>query len=153
MQPICLFLQQYHQPLAVPSDGSNLMQRLIATIDKLQRKRLQYPQTGRTSGNLAAYPDSQVFHDLQYPQTGRTSGNLELVEEMSRTRNLAVPSDGSNLMQRPISGNLQLIVGALQYPQTGRTSCNLAIPHGYQLLPHLAVPSDGSNLMQPPAQW
>ncbi len=54
MQPICLFLQQYHQPLAVPSDGSNLRQRLIATIDKLQRKRLQYPQTGRTSGNAYA---------------------------------------------------------------------------------------------------
>src|SRR5713101_2419921 len=74
-QPICLFLQQYHQPLAVPSDGSNLMQRLIATIDKLQRKRLQYPLTGRTSCN-------QTYGSAFTPASA-----------------LAVPSDGSNLMQ------------------------------------------------------
>src|SRR5229473_1532784 len=102
MQPICLFLQQYHQPLAVPSDGSNLRQRLIATIDKLQRKRLQYPQTGRTSGNANCVAKPDVLVDL------------------------AVPSDGSNLRQLSNSGDPYQLEPVLQYPQTGRTSGNPA---------------------------
>src|SRR6266849_1180946 len=102
MQPICLFLQQYHQPLAVPSDGSNLRQRLIATIDKLQRKRLQYPQTGRTSGNTYGVAKADVLVPL------------------------AVPSDGSNLRQLSNSGDPYQLEPVLQYPQTGGTSCNPA---------------------------
>src|SRR5216684_3712322 len=61
---------------------------------------LQYPQTGRTSCNNsikdAVYGTAYV---LQYPQTGRTSCNgSPTTSEMTSTP-LAVPSDGSNLMQ------------------------------------------------------
>src|SRR5216683_686918 len=61
--------------LAVPSDGSNLMQPASVAHQSRACKPLQYPQTGRTSCNfflsLFTFPDT----GLQYPQTGRTSCN------------------------------------------------------------------------------
>src|SRR6266849_220631 len=61
---------------------------------------------------------------LQYPQTGRTSCNL-LAGTLSRLVTvLAVPSDGSNLMQQ-------------SWPSSRQSNQN-----------RRAVPSDGSNLMQ-----
>src|SRR6266851_3921747 len=110
---------------------------------------LQYPQTGRTSGNCptlviptsfsrscstlrrvepqATYHNRLVSHRLhllQYPQTGRTSGNILLLPDNTAALRLAVPSDGSNLMQQ------------------------LQRCHDHPGLRRLAVPSDGSNLMQ-----
>ena len=111
---------------------------------------LQYPQTGRTSCNLVyllapleliltcstlrrvephatllTAPEFAIVPVLQYPQTGRTSCNRRKLLPGASMPHLAVPSDGSNLMQHQgntlISGNTFV----LQYPQTGRTSCNV----------------------------
>src|SRR5713226_1111893 len=85
---------------------------------------------------------------LQYPQTGRTSGNSRRSTSMTLSYVLAVPSDGSNLRQLTTTawyhiactscstlrrvephatGSVQpqtYTIEHLQYPQTGRTSCN-----------------------------
>src|SRR6266446_5330538 len=65
--------------LAVPSDGSNLMQPTIARSNPGYNPVLQYPQTGRTSCNCLEIWRCQVGLDLQYPQTGRTSCNTGFV--------------------------------------------------------------------------
>ena len=109
--------------LAVPSDGSNLMQPTLPLCWMNGSSNLQYPQTGRTSCNNsikdAVYGTAYV---LQYPQTGRTSCNgSPTTSEMTSTP-LAVPSDGSNLMQRCNAWVRSLPESVLQYPQTGRTS-------------------------------
>ncbi len=164
--------------LAVPSDGSNLMQRgyrsrgrrQACTCSTLRRvephatwtaadtawfvTNLQYPQTGRTSCNFACNVRKRYDPDLQYPQTGRTSCNRTGDHAHKHTTALAVPSDGSNLMQ--------------PYRHALAYDCNhhLAVPSdGSNLMQHaarcliqcvggpLAVPSDGSNLMQLVARY
>src|SRR5216684_3781289 len=112
-------------------------------------KPLQYPQTGRTSCNFFLSLFTFPATCLQYPQTGRTSFNIAADLRCIGARDLAVPSDGSNLMQLKVFVNATTPPGDLQYPQTGRTSCNngdLALNNDDL---DLAVPSDGSNLMQP----
>src|SRR5216684_899455 len=111
-------------------------------------KPLQYPQTGRTSCNFFLSLFTFPATCLQYPQTGRTSFNIAADLRCIGARDLAVPSDGSNLMQLKVFVNATTPPGDLQYPQTGRTSCNngdLALNNDDLVL---AVPSDGSNLMQ-----
>src|SRR6266849_1061550 len=85
---------------------------------------------------------------LQYPQTGRTSGNSRRSTSMTLSYVLAVPSDGSNLRQLTTTAWYHIactscstlrrvephatscysptirLLSVLQYPQTGRTSCN-----------------------------
>src|SRR6266566_2209025 len=89
--------------LAVPSDGSNPMQRKtgVLSVDipqpcstlrrvepyatSVRHERtnaplsLQYPQTGRTLCNLQWIPSALCLMRLQYPQTGRTLCNLILL--------------------------------------------------------------------------
>src|SRR6266851_2577480 len=68
----------------------------------------------------------QKGEPVQYPQTGRTSCNLRAGTLSRLVTVLAVPSDGSNLMQQ-------------SWPRSRQSNQN-----------RLAVPSDGSNLMQQP---
>src|SRR6266446_4335110 len=136
------------EPLAVPSDGSNLMQHIATTYRYLDHAILQYPQTGRTSCNSAAAAVSAPSLCLQYPQTGRTScnrwkaGEAPLEENPCSTLRRVEPH-ATEEKRRWMSTAL-----SLQYPQTGRTSCNWAGLRLRSWSMKLAVPSDGSNLMQ-----
>src|SRR5712692_9964295 len=94
---------------------------------------------------LSSFCDSAF---LQYPQTGRTSGNTNCVAKADVLVDLAVPSDGSNLRQLSNSGDPYKLEPVLQYPQTGRTSGNSRRSTSMTLSYVLAVPSDGSNLRQ-----
>src|SRR6266851_425658 len=110
--------------LAVPSDGSNLRQLTAQHIDDIV---IRPCSTLRRVEPQATYHNrliSHRLHLLQYPQTGRTSGNILLLPDNTAALRLAVPSDGSNLMQQ------------------------LQRCHDHPGLRRLAVPSDGSNLMQ-----
>src|SRR5712692_4494384 len=99
------------------------MQLLLCT-GGLSASCLQYPQTGSTSCNLTRSLRRLISpQHLQYPQTGRTSCNIRGQCPREGENVLAVPSDGSNLMQP------------------------LAVFVGFEDAT-LAVPSDGSNLMQ-----
>src|SRR5713101_4699815 len=103
MQPITCSSATFIIGLAVPSDGSNLMQPTLPLCWMNGSSNLQYPQTGRTSCNNsikdAVYGTASI---LQYPQTGRTSCNNTILYFHGHPKT------------------------CLQYPQTGRTSCNLA---------------------------
>src|SRR5260370_14700146 len=86
--------------------------------------------------------------DVESPQTGRTACNFTQPGASILVVSLAVPADGSNLLQLLACLLLRYRIEVLQYPQTGRTSCNdtFLIP---EVEPNkLAVPSDGSNLLQ-----
>src|SRR6266851_5104334 len=85
--------------LAVPSDGSNLMQPASVAHQSRACKPLQYPQTGRTSCNFFLSLFTFPATCLQYLQTGRTSCKIAADLRCIGARDLAVPSDGSNLMQ------------------------------------------------------
>src|SRR6266436_551897 len=112
------------EPLAVPSDGSNLMQHIATTYRYLDHASLQYPQTGRTSCNRWK------------------AGEAPLEENPCSTLRRVEPH-ATEEKRRWISTAL-----SLQYPQTGRTSCNWAGLRLRSWSMKLAVPSDGSNLMQ-----
>src|SRR5216683_2405092 len=165
----------YHQAaLAVPSDGSNLMQLSKEFLEEEKETILQYPQTGRTSCNLLDMPVCRSSQILAVPSDGSNLMQLITCSSATFIIELAVPSDGSNLMQPTLplcwmngSSNLQYpqtgrtscnnsikdaVYGTayvLQYPQTGRTSCNGSPTTSEMTNTPLAVPSDGSNLMQP----
>ncbi len=114
--------------LAVPSDGSNLRQLTAQHIDDIV---IRPCSTLRRVEPQATYHNRLVSHRLhllQYPQTGRTSGNILLLPDNTAALRLAVPSDGSNLMQPPFGQVPTIKRPHLQYPQTGRTSCNRKRP-------------------------
>src|SRR5216683_3164036 len=115
----------YHQAaLAVPSDGSNLMQLSKEFLEEEKETILQYPQTGRTSCNLLDMPVCRSSQILAVPSDGSNLMQLITCSSATFIIELAVPSDGSNLMQQQHQG------------------C------GVWNRVRLAVPSDGSNLMQ-----
>src|SRR5229473_1739476 len=91
----------------------------------------------------------EVLAILQYPLTGRTSCNLKVYPPAYFTLPLAVPSHGSNLMQRTRAPLPENHGHHLQYPLSGRTSCNAELYNMPIGMFQLAVPSLGSNLLQP----
>src|SRR6266446_6021000 len=119
--PACSLAKQ----LAVPSDGSNLMQRdehqrIANAFSACSTLRRVEPHATAVSRFAASRS-----HALQYPQTGRTSCNQTLLSLANFT------SSSCSTLRRV-------------EPHATRW--------GYRrspLAPSLAVPSDGSNLMQP----
>ena len=111
--------------LAVPSDGSNLMQPkdgggFAATVSPCSTFRRVEPH----ATTLTAARNAATAY-LAVPSDG---SNLMQPPAYNVTRDipsLAVPSDGSNLMQHSIAQIQVAMYSHLQYPQTGRTSCNV----------------------------
>ena len=110
--------------LQYPQTGRTSCNWRLPDSDRWQCIPLQYPQTGRTSCNASALNQPASPIHLQYPQTGRTSCNALYSALNNSLPPLAVPSDGSNLMQPGLKDKNGKEVYDLQYPQTGRTSCN-----------------------------
>src|SRR6266851_849531 len=113
---------------------------------------LQYPQTGRTSGNCPT---------LVIPTSwSRSCSTLRRVEPHAtqqeaawtyRVNRLAVPSDGSNLRQHlatPRQYGCSPSCSTLRRVEPNATPVR---PGTNDQKAALAVPSDGSNLMQPEA--
>src|SRR6266849_1061553 len=133
--------------LAVPSDGSNLRQLTAQHIDHID---IRPCSTLRRVEPQATYHNRLVSHRLhllQYPQTGRTSCNILLLPDNTAALRLAVPSDGSNLMQRrrkscPRSSS------CLAVPSDGSNLMQRVLGEQVAESVALAVPSDGSNLRQ-----
>src|SRR5260370_32192798 len=111
--------------LAVPSDGSNLLQHMPSQIIGTLRDDLQYPQTGRTSCNFTQ-PGASIL-----------------------VIGLAVPSDGSNLLQLLSCFLLRYRIEVLQYPHTGLTSCNNTLLTPEVKQNKFQGPPNGKNTWQP----
>src|SRR5947209_1337821 len=125
------------------------MHQLLESTGKHVVSDLQYPQPGRTQCIFMSYDTSKrLLATLQYPQPGPTqciTGNGDAliapnspavtsnpsnpmplpvgVFACHYSRNLAVPSTGSNPMHHRRSVRQSAKNGNLQYPQPGRTQC------------------------------
>src|SRR6266851_4952528 len=164
MQPalgLCPYIIK--QPLQYPQTGRTSCnpERFVDLADVVSD--LQYPQTGRTSCNLAKsswrrkksqscstlrrVEPHATHHLLICNLHHRTCSTLRRVEPHAThvaavldewIIELAVPSDGSNLMQQCNAWVRSLPESVLQYPQTGRTSCNPCGRRQYTELSYLA---------------